>query len=144
VNLADVGLAVSSTLPVLVALIQAEPEQLVYIEHPELNLHPRAEWRLAQLLVQAANRGVRLVIETHSSLLLQGILTCVAKGDIAPSSVILHWFSRDSDGITRVEAANPDEAGRVGEWPEDFSDVELRSSNAYLDAVSDRLLAGKK
>ena len=144
VNVADVGRGVSSTLSVLVALIQAEPDQLVFIEHPELNLHPRAQWNLAQLLVQAANRGVRLVIETHSSLLLQGILTCVAKGEIAPTDVALHWFARDNEGVTHVESVHPDKAGRVGDWPEDFSDVELKSSNAYLDAVSDRLLAEKK
>jgi hypothetical protein len=144
VNIADVGLAVPTVLSVLVAVIQADPGQLVYIEQPELHLHPRAQLKLAQLLVHAANRGVRLVIETHSSLLLQGILTSVAKGEIAPDNVGLHWFSRGDDGITHVDSVTPDEAGRVGEWPEDFSDVELKSSNAYLDAASERLLAEKK
>lgn len=143
VNIADVGLAVSSALPVLVALIQAEPGELVYLEHPELNLHSQAQLKLAQLLVQAANRGVRLVIETHSSLLLQGILTCVAKGEIRPETVALHWFARDEEGVTDVKTAELDAEGRVGNWPVDFDDVELRATNDYLDAVETRLMASK-
>jgi hypothetical protein len=141
VNVADVGLAVSTVLPVLVALIQAAPGQLVYIEQPELHLHPRAQWRLAQLLAQAANRGVRLVIETHSSLLLQGILTCVAKGTITPENVALHWFSRNEDGVTEVTTAELDEQGRFGDWPADFDRVEMKASNDYLDAMEGKLMA---
>ena len=42
VSIADVGLGVSQTLPVVVALRAARPGQLVYIEQPEIHLHPRA------------------------------------------------------------------------------------------------------
>ena len=143
VSIADVGLAVSQVLPVLAALIVAEAGQLVYIEQPEIHLHPRAQWKMAQLLADAANRGVRLVIETHSSLLLQGILTCVADGAISPEKVALHWFSRNEDGITKVTTADLDPEGRVGEWPIDFDDVEMKATNDYLDAVEAKLMAGK-
>ena len=145
VNVADVGLAVSQILPVLVALTLAHPNQLVYIEQPELHLHPRAQWKLAQLLAQASNRGVRLIIETHSSLLLRGILTEIAEGRVANDKVILHWFERDKEtGLSAVRPAVPDPAGRVGEWPEDFSDVELKSDSQYLDAVEKKLYTEAK
>jgi predicted ATPase len=130
---------VSQVLPVLVALIVAEDGQLVYIEQPEIHLHPRAQWKLAQLLSNAANRGVRLVIETHSSLLLRGIQTCIAKGDILPEKVALHWFQRGKDGTTKVSTAALDDEGQFGEWPTDFDDVELTSSNDYLDAVETKI-----
>ncbi|MFN9020110.1 MAG: AAA family ATPase, partial [Pseudanabaena sp.] len=42
VSIADVGFGLSQTLPVVVALLVAEPEQLVYLEQPEIHLHPRA------------------------------------------------------------------------------------------------------
>lgn len=145
VNIADVGLAVSHVLPVLVSLIVAHPNQLVYIEQPELHLQTRAQLKLAQLLAEAANRGVRVVLETHSSLLLRGILTEVAKGAIANDKVMLHWFERDkTTGISKVTSKEPDAAGRVGDWPEDFSDVELSSDNDYLSAVEGNLFAAKK
>lgn len=143
VNISDVGLAVSTVLPVLVALIQADPGQLVYIEQPELHLHPKAQVLMAQLLVDSANRGVRLVIETHSSLLLQGILTCVANGAITPDKIALHWFKRNEDGVTSVTTAEVDAEGRFGDWPADFDDVDLKASNDYLDAVETKLMASK-
>ena len=141
VNVADVGLAVSTVLPVLVALIQAGPGQLVYIEHPESNLHPKAQVLMAQLLVDAAIRGVQVVIETHSSLILQGILTCVANGAITPDKVALHWFSRNEDGITKVTTADLDAQGRFGDWPADFDSVEMKASSDYLDAMESKLIA---
>src|SRR5262249_12831033 len=42
VNIADVGFGVSQSLPVVTALIVARPGQLVYVEEPEIHLHPRA------------------------------------------------------------------------------------------------------
>ena len=94
VSIADVGFGVSQVLPVLVALIVARPGQLVYLEQPELHLHPRAQIGLAQILADAAKRGVRVVAETHSSLLLLSVQTLVAEGDLSPELVKLHWFTR--------------------------------------------------
>ena len=143
VNIADVGIGVSQVLPVLVAVIAADPGQLVYIEQPELHLHPRAQVALAQVLADAAKRGVRVVVETHSSLLLLGIQTLIAEGDLSPDLVKLHWFSRNKDGITEVTSADLDDAGAYGDWPEDFADVDLKTQSRYLNAV-DRLRFGKE
>jgi predicted ATPase len=135
VNIADVGLGVSQVLPVTVALLVAEPGDLVYLEEPEIQLHPRAQVHLARILAAAAKRGVIVVAETHSSLLLLGIQTLVASGDLDPEMVKLHWFRRNSsDGSTQVKSADLDRNGAFGEWP-DFDDVLLRAEKDYLDAV---------
>ena len=143
VNIADVGIGVSQVLPVLVALLAAETGQLVYIEQPELHLHPRAQTALAEVLADAANRGVRLVVETHSQLLLTAIQTLVAEGKLSPEKVKLHWFiSRKDDGVTEVTSADLDEAGAFGEdWPEDFAEVSLETESRYLDAAEQRQFA---
>jgi hypothetical protein len=135
VNIADVGLGVSQTLPVLVALHAAKPRQLVYVEQPETHLHPRAQFALAQVLVAAAKRGVRVVVETHSSMLLLGVQTLVAEGKLEPEKVKLHWFQREKSGRTMVRSGELDEAGRFGDWPEDFDDVTLKAQARYLDAA---------
>ena len=139
VNISDVGLGVSQVLPVLVALLVAKSGQLVYIDQPELHLHPRSQYALAQILADTAKRGVKLVVETHSALLLLQVQTLVAKGDLDPNLVKLHWFSRsDNDGTTSIESADLDENGAFGDWPEDFGDVELKAEGVYLDAVEGR------
>ena len=142
VSVADMGFGVSQVLPVLVALIAAEPGRLVYLEQPELHLHPRAQVALAQVLADAAKRGVRVVAETHSSLLLLGVQTLVAEGDLSPELVKLHWFTRRKDGVTEISSADLDEAGAYGEWPEDFADVSLHAHSGYIKAARSRFIKG--
>ena len=103
VNIADVGFGVSQVLPVLVSLLVAEEGQLVYIEQPELHLHPRAQYGLAIIMAEAARRGVKLVLETHSALLLLHIRTSMATGDLDRDLVKLHWFSRDPEDGNDVD-----------------------------------------
>lgn len=139
-NIADVGFGVSQALPVLVALLVADPEQMVYIEQPELHLHPRAQTRMADVLANAAKRGVRVVAETHSTLLLTSIQTLVAKKELPAEIVRLHWFQRDSKtGVTEITTASLDENGAFGDWPEDFDDVVLSTDKEYLGAVEARV-----
>ncbi len=137
VSIADVGFGVSQVLPVLVALLVAEPGQLVYLEQPELHLHPRAQYALAKILAETAKRGVKLVVETHSALLLRMVQTLVAQRDLDPNLVKLHWFSRsDEDGTTSIQSADLSKKGTFGDWPVDFGDVILKAERKYLDAVA--------
>jgi hypothetical protein len=138
VSVADVGFGVSQTLPVLVALHSAKRDQIVYVEQPEIHLHPRAQIALAECLVRAAKRGVRVIAETHSSLLIRGIQIAVARRELTPDEVSMNWFSRDeTDGSQLISVAELDEQGRFGEWPVDFDDVGQEADWAYLDAVED-------
>lgn len=144
VNIADVGFGVSQVLPVIVALIAAEPGRLVYIEQPELHLHPNAQVALAQVLADAAKRGVRVVIETHSSLLLLGVQTLVAEGKLSPELVKLHWFTRNEKGITEVDSVDLDEAGTYGEWSVDFDAISLDLRSRFLNAVDNVRFSNKE
>jgi hypothetical protein len=138
VSVADVGIGVSQALPVVVALVGAQPGRMVYVEQPEVHLHPRSQVAMASLLARAAMRGVRIVAETHSSLLLLAIQTLVAQGDLSPNLVKLHWFTRNEEGYTQVTSADLDESGAFGDWPQDFGEVELDAQSRYLDATEKR------
>lgn len=142
VNIADVGFGVSQVLPVVAALLIADPGQLVYIEQPELHLHPRAQVALADIIVDAALRGVRVVVETHSHLLILGIQSAIAADQIDPKDVALHWFSRDDSGVTSVRTAELDTAGAFGDWPADFTDIELDAHSRYMDLAEKKLFQG--
>lgn len=135
VNIADVGVGVSQVLPVLVALLVAGQGSFVYIEQPEIHLHPRAQVILSEMIADAAKRGVNVIIETHSSLLLLGIQTLIAEGELSPDLVKLHWFIRNENGSTMVDSKNIDNKGAYGDWSEDFGDVELKLESRYLDAA---------
>lgn len=136
VDLADVGFGVSQVLPVVVALIAAVKNQVVYIEQPELHLHPRAQVALGRILAEAAARGVRVVVETHSPLILRAAQIAVAREHLTPSQVGLHWFSRDEEtGWASVKLAELDSAGAFGDWPVDFSEVEAAVDAEWLNSA---------
>ena len=139
VNISDVGFGVSQVLPVLVALIAANPGKIVYIEQPEIHLHPKAQRKLAHIIINTAKRGVIVILETHSSLLLKEFQTLVAKDEITKDSVILHWFQRNKDGITEITSTELDEYGAFdSSWPSDFDDVELETEKEYLDTIEQK------
>lgn len=135
VSIADVGFGVSQSLPVLVALLAARPGQMVYLEQPEIHLHPLAQRRLARVLQEAVGRGVVTVVETHSAILLRELQTLIATGDLRKEDVAMHWLARNEQGETIVTMAELDDNGAYGKWPEDFDDTELQAEQAYLDAV---------
>lgn len=132
VNISDVGIGVSQSLPILVALLTAEPGQLVYLEQPELHLHPDAQLAMAGVIAEASKRGVRVVVETHSAIFLLGIQTLVAEGTLSPELVKLHWFQRQKDGSSKIFSHDLDENGAFGDWPEDFAEIALEAESRYL------------
>lgn len=138
VNIADVGFGVSQSLPVLVALLVARPGQLVYLEQPEIHLHPLAQRRLAGVFRDAVARGVVAVLETHSPMILREVQTLIAKGELHKEDVAMHWFMRDNRGETTVRTADLDDKGAWGDWPEDFDQTELEAEREYLDMVEVR------
>jgi len=134
ISIADVGFGVSQTLPILVALLVAEKGQMVYIEQPEIHLHPEVQLKLAELFVKAANRGVRLIIETHSDILLLGIQTLLAEENISPNDVIFHWFERDKNGATQITSSTLNKDGSYVNWPQDFGRIYLSAQQRFVTA----------
>lgn len=135
VSIADVGFGVSQVLPVIIALLVAGPGRLVFVEQPEIHLHPRAVVALASLFASAAESGVQVVVETHSAILLLALQSLVAQGKLKPEKTALHWFHRDHSGCTAVTSATLDRAGAYGDWPEDFISTTLKLQDDYLGAA---------
>lgn len=136
VSIADVGFGFSQSFPVAVALLAGSEDQMVYLEQPEIHLHPRAQLALAGLIQRAVERGVQVVVETHSLLLLMGIQQAVASGKIKTGEACLHWFDRDEFGRTHVISADLDEHGAFGDVPVDFADVDMEAMSEYLEAAA--------
>lgn len=102
----------------------------------EIHLHPAAQVRLARPLAAAAKRGVIVVAETHSPLLLRSVQQLVADGSLPTRDVALHWFRRDEDGATQVTTAELGPDGSYGSWPEDFATTEMDVEIQLLAAMA--------
>ena len=144
VNITDVGIGVSQVLPVLVATnCQREPGQLVYLEQPELHLHPRAQVVFSASTSRCSETWCACRLQKHTvHYYFWGVQTLVAEGKLSPELVKLHWFSRNEDGVTKVDSVDLDEAGTYGDWSVDFDDVSLNAQSRFLDAV-DNVRFGK-
>jgi len=61
------------SLPIITSLLIAQPGDVVIIENPESDLHPRAQSKMGELIARCANEGVQIIVETHSDHVLNGI-----------------------------------------------------------------------
>jgi hypothetical protein len=69
----QVGVGVSQVVPILVETVYAvssKPKLSILLQQPELHLHPVAQAALGTYIFKVAVEGLRGVIETHSSYLL--------------------------------------------------------------------------
>ena len=118
----------------VVALRAAARSQTVFVEQPEIHLHPRAQVALATIIAHAIDRGVQVIAETHSDLMILAMMCLVAEGKLKHTDVALHWVTRDSHGATSIQTAEVDDRGRFGDWPSDFGDVRMNLESRYIDA----------
>ncbi|VXD24447.1 conserved hypothetical protein [Planktothrix serta PCC 8927] len=119
----NVGFGVTYSLPILVAILAAEPETLILVENPESHLHPKGQSQMGQLLALAASCGVQIVIETHSDHVLNGIRLAVHSGQLNPHKVQLHFFQKDQQHKAELISPRIDRNGRIDKWPDDFFDT---------------------
>ena len=70
----NIGFGVSYSLPVITALLSAKPGALILIENPEAHLHPDGQAELARLMCLVAQRGIQVIVETHSDHIINGVL----------------------------------------------------------------------
>jgi len=98
VDLTDVGFGLSQILPVLVALIESKDDNVIYIEQPEIHLHPKAQFKLAKIFCDFVKKGKKIIVETHSSIFIRGLQIEVAEKTLDKKFFSLNWFSQDKNG----------------------------------------------
>jgi len=140
VSIADVGFGVSQVLPIITALIVAEKNQIVYVEQPETHLHPYVHIGLVKAIMDAAYRGVKVVVETHSATFLLVLQMMIAKGDhaLSHSQIALYWFHQDENGETQIDTGEIQANGTFGDWPVDFFNVTMDIQLEFMKAFDKR------
>ena len=85
----NMGIGLTSVLPILVTLLSAKPGDLVIIDKPELNLYDTSIAVLTKLICLAAQAGVQVICETNSNQIITSML------------VLSCYFEKGSAGIDR-------------------------------------------
>jgi len=131
VKITDVGFGVSQVLPALVQAFYCPPNSTVWMEQPEIHLHPQVQAELADVFISATkareegvNRNIQLIVESHSEHFLNRLQRRVAEGDIAPQDVAV-YFCRRAGTSTELEPLKLNGFGEIENWPEHFFGDEM-------------------
>jgi len=126
VTLADVGLGYNQILPVVVHGLLTPPGGLVIFEQPEIHLHPDVQAKLVQFFVGLAKAGRRVLVETHSSHMVDHLCLAIAKdqtpGDwLVNNASVLFVHPPDADHAgARIEPVRIGPYGHISNWPSHF------------------------
>lgn len=124
----NVGFGVSYSLSVVTALLSAQPGALIMIENPEAHLHPDGQAKLAELMCLVAQRGIQVVVETHSDHIINGVLVNCKRFEkegrgIDRENVSIYYFSgQDENHSVQYEEVKVLEDGKVNFQPIGFFD----------------------
>ena len=119
VSLPDVGFGVSQVLPVVVQLFYAPDDSIIFIEQPEIHLHPRAQSLLADIIVDAIKmrenakkKRLQLIIETHSEYLLRRLQMRMSDETLSPDD-LRAYFVVNRDNQSELNKLEVDLYGNI-------------------------------
>lgn len=120
----NVGFGITYVLPIIVALLSAQPGDLIILENPEAHIHPAGQRMLEELIALAGSGGVQVLVETHSDHVLNGIRVAVKQEKIDKNDVQLAFFYKDNEDDYKHKFVAPRilKDGRLDRWPEGFFD----------------------
>lgn len=148
VDLPDVGFGISQVLPVIVQSFYASANSILFIEQPELHLHPRAQANLADVLIDALNsrqdgqsRNLQLIIETHSEHFLNRLQRRIAEAShdhAIRSDQVAAYFAEVRGQESALTPLEIDLYGNIVNWPEDFFGNSMGELMAMQKAAAER------
>lgn len=130
----NIGFGISYVLPIIVTGLIARKNSYMIVENPEAHLHPSAQSAIGKFLAMVANAGVKLIVETHSDHVLNGVQIAAAKNYIKHDEIVINFFSqpieneqeaRESKNTMRqplVENITINDKGELSHWPKGFFD----------------------
>lgn len=144
VKVTDVGFGISQVLPALVQAFYAPADSVVWMEQPELHLHPRVQSNLADAFICAVQasensrpRNTQLVIESHSEHFLTRLQRRVAEGTLGKDEVAIYFVTREG-AQAHLEALRLNDDGEIENWPDNFFGDEMADVAARMRAAMER------
>jgi predicted ATPase len=126
VNIVDVGFGVSQIVPMIVQTCLMDENTVAILEQPEIHLHPLGQMVFADLIVEAARRGKRFIVESHSEHVLLRIQRRIAEGILPSDSVAVYFLGHKRRVALRRIEISP--SGQLKDLPPGFMDERLEEA----------------
>lgn len=127
----NVGYGFTYVLPIIVAGLIAKPGETLIVENPEAHLHPSAQHAIAQFLTYVSQKGVQVIIESHSEHILNGLRISVYDDVITNEQLNVLYFTKSEQFFKKIAIDNK---GGISDWPTDFFDQSTKDLN-YLFGI---------
>jgi predicted ATPase len=144
VKITDVGFGVSQVLPALVQAFYVPADATVWMEQPEIHLHPQVQAGLADVFINAIHaredgkeRNVQLIIESHSEHFLNRLQRRIAEDELKPEEVAIYFCSRSDKGA-ELKPLQVNVFGEIDNWPPDFFGDEMADLTGRMVAAMKR------
>lgn len=129
----NVGFGITYALPILVSGLTVPEGGMLIVENPEAHLHAKAQSNMGYFLARMAAAGVRIIIETHSEHIVNGIRRMIVEGQagISADGMTIYFFQDKKDDKT-IMNIGMDRKGNLSAFPEDFFDQVRQDTLAIL------------
>lgn len=127
----NVGFGITHALPILLSALLIPKGGMFIVENPEAHLHAKAQSNLGYFLARMAMSGVRVVVETHSEHIVNGIRRLVVEDNSFKPDEVTIYFFKDSGDKKLIKEITMDGYGNLSEFPVDFFD-QVRQDMLYL------------
>lgn len=115
----NIGFGISYALPILVGALLTNEDSWLVVENPEAHIHAKAQSNMGYFLGMMAAAGTRVVVETHSEHIVNGIRrAAVVSGRLQAKDVNIYFFK----GKSESELITVDDLGNLSDFPVDFFD----------------------
>lgn len=131
----NVGFGITYALPIITQALLAPVGAWLVVENPEAHLHAKAQSNMGYFLGVMAASGLKLVIETHSEHVVNGIRRAVVSRDTQLSSedVNVYYCHKNGDELSNTRIGiEPN--GDLSLYPVDFFDQVSQDLRVILES----------
>lgn len=132
------GFGLNQLIPLFYHVISTPPGASLFIEEPEIALHPAAQSALITTLIEEAYKGDKqLVITTHSEHVLLGVLENIMAGKLKANELKIYYFEKEG-GITKATPLKVNDKGEIEGGLKGFFEADMEHLNKFLTSLEAR------
>lgn len=118
----NIGFGISYVLPIIVTGLIAQKDSVFIVENPEAHLHPKGQSNIGFFLGKVAMSGIRIIIETHSEHVVNGIRRATLADGKSDLTNVYFFSGFNSDKKLSHEKIKIESNGNLTNSPIDFFD----------------------
>ncbi len=137
-NIASEGFGLNQLTFLFQQLVTAKENSVVFIEEPEIALHPAAHADVCNALIEELLRVPKqLVITTHSEHILLGFLDAIMEKRLPHTRIKVYYFERE-EGITKVTPLEVTEKGELIGGLRGFFEADMKHLDRFLNSMKQK------